>query len=272
MVRKKEGEVSMLYVIVFLVCFLSSIAGAICGIGGGVIIKPVLDTFDMMSVAAVSFLSGCTVLSMTTYSVIKSKISGESLIEQKTGFPLAVGAALGGVAGKWLFSLISSLSPDKNRVGAVQAACLFAVTLGTLFYTLYKDKIKTYKVKAPAVCICIGLVLGILSSFLGIGGGPINLVVLFFFFSMSTKTAAENSLYIIFFSQITSLISSAVTGNVPEFEISMLLLMAAGGIGGGIAGRVINKKMSDRLVNRLFIALMIAILFINLYNIYNFTR
>lgn len=272
MVRKKAGKVDMLYVIVFLVCFLSSIAGAICGIGGGVIIKPVLDTFDMMSVAAVSFLSGCTVLSMTTYSVVKSKMSGESLIEQKTGFPLAVGAALGGVAGKWLFSLISSLSPDKNRVGAVQAACLFVVTLGTLFYTLYKDKIKTYKVKAPAVCICIGLVLGILSSFLGIGGGPINLVVLFFFFSMSTKTAAENSLYIIFFSQITSLISSVAAGNVPEFEISMLLLMAAGGIGGGIAGRVINKKMSDKLVNRLFIALMIAILFINLYNIYNFTR
>ena len=188
----------MLYVIVFLVCFLSSIAEAICGIGGGVIIKPVLDTFDMMSVAAVSFLSGCTVLSMTTYSVVKSKMSGESLIEQKTGFPLAVGAAL--------------------------------------------------------------------------GGGPINLVVLFFFFSMSTKTATENSLYIIFFSQITSLISSVAAGNVPEFEISMLLLMAAGGIGGGIAGRVINKKMSDRLVNRLFIALMIAILFINLYNIYNFTR
>ena len=205
----------MLYIIVFLVCFLSSIAGAICGIGGGVIIKPVLDALGVMSVSAVSFLSGCTVLSMTTYSVLKSKMSGESRIEKKTGFPLALGAAFGGVAGKWLFSLISSLSPDKDKVGAVQAACLFVVTLGTLLYTLYKDKIRTYQVTAPAVCVAIGLVLGILSSFLGIGGGPINLVVLFFFFSMSTKTAAENSLYIIFFSQIASLVSSLLTGSVP---------------------------------------------------------
>lgn len=234
------------------------------------IIKPVLDSLNIMSVSAVSFLSGCTVLSMTTYSVIKSRMSGESLIEQKTGFPLAVGAAFGGVAGKWLFSVISSFSPDKNRVGAVQAACLFVVTLGTLLYTLCKDRIKTCKVTAPTVCISIGLVLGILSSFLGIGGGPINLVVLFFFFSMTTKTAAENSLYIIFFSQITSLISSVMTGSVPEFGMSVLFLMVAGGIGGGIAGRMINKKMSERLVNRLFIALMVAILFINLYNIYRF--
>ena len=260
----------MLYIIVFLVCFLSSIAGAICGIGGGVIIKPVLDALGVMSVSAVSFLSGCTVLSMATYSVLKSKMSGESRIEKKTGFPLALGAAFGGVAGKWLFSLISSLSPDKDKVGAVQAACLFVVTLGTLLYTLYKDKIRTYQVTAPAVCVAIGLVLGILSSFLGIGGGPINLVVLFFFFSMSTKTAAENSLYIIFFSQIASLVSSLLTGSVPEFQISMLMLMAAGGIGGGVAGRVINKKLTDGLVNRLFIVLMVVILFINIYNIYRF--
>lgn len=261
----------MLYIVVFLVCFLSSTAGAICGIGGGVIIKPVLDAFGVMSVSAVSFLSGCTVLSMTTYSVLKSKLSGESHIEQKTGFPLAVGAAFGGVAGKWLFSLISSLSPDRDKVGAVQAACLFVVTLGTLFYTIYKDRIKTYHVTAAAVCVVIGLVLGILSSFLGIGGGPINLVVLFFFFSMPTKTAAENSLYIIFFSQIASLLSSAVSGSIPEFKISMLVLMAAGGIAGGVAGRTVNKKLSEKLVNRLFMVLMVVILFINLYNIYRFT-
>lgn len=38
-----------------------------------------------------------------------------------------------------------------------------------------------------------GSVLGIFSSFLGIGGGPINLMILSFFFSMDTKTAAFNS-------------------------------------------------------------------------------
>ena len=87
----------------------------------------------------------------------------------------------------------------------MQALCLLIVTLGTLIYTICKAKIKTYQVDDAISCILIGIFLGIMSSFLGIGGGPINLVVLFFFFSMSTKIAAENSLYIIFFSQIASL-------------------------------------------------------------------
>ena len=50
--------------VAFLVSFLASTAGAICGIGGGVIIKPVLDLFQMASVSTISFLSGCTVCTL----------------------------------------------------------------------------------------------------------------------------------------------------------------------------------------------------------------
>ena len=87
----------------FVICFSASVIGAICGIGGGVIIKPILDAFHMLDDAAISFLSSSTVLSMTTYSVIKSKLSGESHIDSKIGFPLALGAAFGGLIGKWMF-------------------------------------------------------------------------------------------------------------------------------------------------------------------------
>ena len=68
----------MIYLIFLVVCFGASIVGAICGIGGGVIIKPVLDSFGVLDVTAISFLSGCTVLSMTTYSVLKNKISSST--------------------------------------------------------------------------------------------------------------------------------------------------------------------------------------------------
>ena len=57
----------MIYLIFLVVCFGASIVGAICGIGGGVIIKPVLDSFGVLDVTAISFLSGCTVLSMTCF-------------------------------------------------------------------------------------------------------------------------------------------------------------------------------------------------------------
>ena len=58
-----------MYVIYFLICLGASILGAISGIGGGVIIKPVLDSLGTLNVSTISFLSGCTVLSMTTMTL-----------------------------------------------------------------------------------------------------------------------------------------------------------------------------------------------------------
>ena len=259
-----------LYLIFLGVSFGASVAGAICGIGGGVLIKPILDAFGVLSVASISFLSGCTVLSMSCYSVLKARLSKESLVDLKTGTPLAIGAAIGGVTGKMMFQYLSDMFTNKDQVGAIQAVCLLIITLGTMIYTLKKDQIKTLHVQNPLVCIAIGLVLGICSSFLGIGGGPINLVVLFYFFSMDTKTAAQNSLYIILFSQITSLVNTLITHTVPEFEVGLLILMVGGGILGGAAGRIVNKRMDVNMVNKLFIGLMAVIMLICAYNIYQF--
>lgn len=261
----------MLYLIFFIICFSASVIGAICGIGGGVIIKPVLDAFGVMSVASISFLSGCTVLSMTTYSVIRSRRKKSASLDTEVGFPLAVGAAVGGVIGKNLFTMVSGCFADQNMVGAVQAACLLAVTLGTLLYTLWKHKIPTLHIRNRILCALIGCALGIMSSFLGIGGGPINLVVLFFFFSMPTKMAAETSLYIIFFSQLTNLLVTIGTRRVPEFSPGVLVLMVCGGILGGMCGRKINSRIDEKTVEKLFVGLMAVIICINIYNILKFT-
>ena len=252
-------------ILFFVVAFLSSIVGAICGIGGGVVIKPVLDMLQMGAPATINFLSGCTVLSMSLYSVGKALRAGDSKVEMSTGTPLAIGAALGGVVGKEMFSAVKNFFDGSPMVGGVQAVALGIITLGTLLYTVNKAKIRTHRTSNKAVCVVIGLLLGIMSSFLGIGGGPINLVVLGFCFSMDTKTAAANSLYIILFSQTASLIATLISG-MPEFRIFALALMVAGGIGGGIVGRKLNKKMDNRAVDKLFIGLMVLIVGICVYN------
>lgn len=253
-----------------IVSFGASVVGAICGIGGGVVIKPTLDMFGWTSVATISFLSGCTVLAMSCYSVGKSLHAGESSVEFRIGTPLAVGAAIGGVLGKYIFTAIKDASPNPDMVGAIQSGCLAVITVGTLVYTLYKNHIRTNRVHNLLACVGIGLTLGIMSSFLGIGGGPINLVVLHYFFSMETKVAAANSLYIILFSQITSLFTTIVTNTVPAFTIITLLLMVIGGVAGGAVGRVVNKRLNNSSVDKLFIALMICIIAISVFNTWKF--
>ena len=137
----------------------------------------------VIPVNTISFLSGCTVFSMAVISVGKQIYSGKKQnFDRKKGSWLAAGAVAGGIAGKSLYQMILRRLPDTQRVGAVQAAVLLAVTAGTLIYTLKKDRIITKHVTNRTACAVIGMMLGIMSAFLGIGGGPVNLVVLFYFF------------------------------------------------------------------------------------------
>lgn len=201
-----------MYFFYFLVCICAAALGAISGIGGGVIIKPVLDAVSGLSVSTISFLSGCTVLAMSAVSVIHGW-NGDGEIDPVKGTLLAIGGSVGGIAGKWIFDIVRCSFGNDNLAGSVQSILMIVLTLGVLVYVLNKSKIRGMQVRNPFACVLIGLILGIMSSFLGIGGGPINLAVLYFFFSMDTKTAALNSLYIILFSQIFSFCTTAFQGN-----------------------------------------------------------
>lgn len=260
-----------LTIIVFAVSLLSSIVGAICGIGGGVIIKPVLDATGIMSVSAISFLSGCTVLSMSVVSVFKNMRSGTNSLDLKTSTLLAFGAVIGGVTGKHGFQMLKESAGNEALIGMVQASILLAITVGTLVYTILKSRVKTKQYKSKGVLVLVGLILGVMSSFLGIGGGPMNLIALEYFFSMRTKEAAFNSIYIIMFSQIASLIQIFLTGTMPEISIVYGLLMVGGGILGGNIGSIVNKRIDEKAVNKLFIVLLMVIIGINVYNIIRFS-
>lgn len=259
-----------MYLLYFLVSLIASTIGGICGVGGGVIIKPVLDATGTMSVTNISFLSGCTVLSMSIISVLRSS-KNKGVLDIRVSTTLAIGGIIGGVFGKTLFDLLKEILENENHLGAVQAVLLTIITVGTLIYSIYSKKIKTNKVNSIMICLFIGIFLGMVSTFLGIGGGPINLTVLFFFFSMDTKKAAANSLYVIMFSQLASLAQTVIKGNVPPVSISVVLLMVTAGVLGGIIGGRINKKISSNVVDKLFIGFMIVIIGISTYNVLKFT-
>lgn len=248
----------------FLVCLVATTVGGISGVGGGVIIKPVLDATSGMPVSTVSFLSGCTVLAMTITSMLRSR-GGEVKVEPRRGTLLAIGGALGGIAGKELFELVRA--SGAWVVSVAQQGMMILLTLGVLAYTLNRTRIATRQVRHPAACTAIGLALGVLSAFLGIGGGPINLAALYYFFSMDSKTAALNSLYIILFSQAASFLHTVLRGTVPEFEWPVLLAMVVGGVAGGTLGRSVSKRLSNRGVDRLFFWLLIVITGISCYNL-----
>ena len=251
----------------FLISFVASTIGAITGIGGGVLIKPVLDSFQELSVSTISFLSSATVLSMSGYRVLRSGISRDSTIRTDTAVALGIGSAIGGVLGKDLFKRLSAMFVDSDIVGALQSACLLVVTILTFIYTVHSMKISTKHVKNKMLTVLIGVGLGAISAFLGIGGGPMNLIVLEYFFSMDIKTAAQNSLMIILLSQSASLLSTLITRSVPQFSPFLLCVMLIGGISGGFVGRLLNRRMTPGHIRVLFGATMAAIMLLCMRNI-----
>lgn len=261
----------MTIAIFFLISFIASTIGAISGIGGGVIIKPVLDAFGLISVSAISFLSGCTVLSMSVVSLIRGRGNGSGALNMKISTPLAIGAAVGGVVGKSIFDLMKRSMGGDTLIGLIQAVILLLITGGVFWYMQKKNSLVSWRFQNIAVCIFIGLLLGLISAFLGIGGGPINLAVLYLFFSMDAKTAARNSLYIIFFSQITSLLATFITGAIPEFPALMLVFMIIGGVGGGLLGSAVSKRLSGKGVEKVFSLLLFIIAGVCIYNILRFS-
>ncbi|MEH2931172.1 sulfite exporter TauE/SafE family protein [Candidatus Ventrimonas sp. KK005] len=271
----------MTYIIFFAVSILASVVGAICGVGGGVFMKPALDAVGVLPVNTITFLSTCTVISMTSYNVLSSAINtkkggSDNLIDWNLTTWLAVGSAIGGVIGKYLYDIIKNSSANQEIVGGYQALALLIAVFLTLIYTLNKNKYKALEVKNPLILILLGFGLGTLSSFVGIGGGPMNLAVLYFFLSMPTKTAAQNSLYMILISQIASLIVTFLKGSVPEALYQdvdpglwiMLIGMMICGVYGGIIGKKINKKIPTSTVDKLFIILIFVIMGLCVWNIY----
>lgn len=247
-----------------LVCLAATTAGGISGIGGGVIIKPVLDAVSDMPVETISFLSGCTVLAMSVSSMISGRNDTVN-VEKRRGTALAIGAVLGGILGKSMFQTIAVVGC--KAVVVTQQSMMMVLTLLVLVYTLNRSRIPTKNIRQLPGCCCVGLLLGILSSFLGIGGGPINLMVLYYFFSMDTKAAALNSLYIILFSQTASLANTVFTRSIPAFDLTVLLVMVASGILGGRLGRKLSRMLSSRQMDILFLILLVVITLISGYNL-----
>lgn len=259
----------MEFLIYGITCLFATTVGAISGIGGGVIIKPVFDLFTGFPPAAINFLSGCTVLCMSIVSLLRSRGSAVK-VELRRGTLLAAGAALGGIMGKLGFDYIKALAGDDSLVGIVQNTVLALLTLAVCFYMLNKNVIQTKNIRNPAACVLIGMILGVAGAFLGIGGGPINLIVLYYFFSMKTKAAALTSLYIILFSQTTALVSTVCSGKLPEIQLPVLIMMALGGVLGGFLGRGISRKLSPKATDTLFTWVLVLITAISVLNVFRF--
>ena len=102
------------------------------------------------------------------------------------------------------------------------------LTVAVFFYVLFKSRIKQKDIKNKVFSSFAGLFLGLMSSFLGIGGGPINIMVLSY---------------------------------VPSFSYPLLLMMMVFAVIGASAGRSISKRLDSHKIDVMFLWMLVLITF-----------
>lgn len=249
-----------------IIIFCATLFGAFVGLGGGVIIKPLLDLIGHDTISVVNFVSSCAVFSMSISSTIKHIIS-KTRIDFKLIIKISIGAIIGGICGARLFDYLLSIF-DNEVLKGIQGVILGLLLLASVIYINLKNR-KSFNVKNSILTILIGFGMGLIAAFLGVGGGPINVAVLVLFFSLSMKEAAVYSVGTIFFSQLSNIITTAATGNLPKVSIVTIIVAICCAVCGGLVGARVNKASNEKVIKIVFTVMVAGIAIVNFVNGFN---
>ncbi len=255
----------MIGILYFIVIVLANTVGAVSGMGGGVIIKPIFDFIGAHDVAAISFYSATAVFTMSVISTTRQLTSGRKFNWEIVSW-VSVGAVLGGSFGNLAFEAFFSWFGNKDIVQLIQ----IALTMGTLIFAFMYTKYnwKNFQFTHVIWYFSCGLILGFLAILLGIGGGPINVSLLMLLFSISIKDATVYSICTILFSQFAKLLTIALTTGFSRYDLTILWFVIPAAIIGGLLGAKLSNVLSPEKVTIVFQSVILLVLFINLYNAY----
>ncbi len=237
-----------------IIAFLSTVVGAIVGVGGGLVIRPMLGFFDVAKGLA-SFSSASCVFCMGIVSLITTVRKG-ARIQLKETVVLAAGSICGAFAGG---ACIKFVSGEFIKTGYIFAMVFVLICMAARKY------MPRIKLKNPPAQFLTGIVTGGLSGFFGIGGGPFQMTALLLLFDLEAKEAAVQSIFITLLTTASSLIQYAVSG---YWDFSIAVYMIPMAVIGGFVGGLLNRKLDNKYISYLFSATVIFIILMQVYSVF----
>lgn len=249
--------------IYFIIIILANTIGAISGVGGGVIIKPLFESFHFHSLENILFFSCVAVFTMAVTTTAKQLKNGMR-IDVKRGAFISIGSIIGGALGNKLVTGLLQFFGSQREVQLIQITLTVSSFIIVFIYSLRHSR--TLDLQHPLVYLLVGLFLGGFSTMLGIGGGPINVSLLVFVFGLGMKDAAIYSIITILFSQLAKLGEIAVSTGFSSYDSAMLWVIVPAAIIGGYIGGLISHRCCDKRVGQIFTSVVLLVIMINLYN------
>lgn len=251
-------EVLVHFVAPALVGVLIGIASGLLGIGGGTVMVPIFRLAFGMSAT----MSTATSL----FAIIPTSISGAiSHVKGKTCIPaLGIAAGLGGACMSPIGVWLAQLSPDWLVMLAA------ALIIGYSAINMFKKAFKVPRAGQPAAGVdasaptaddsslsrkqllqgaAIGLVAGLASGYVGVGGGFIMVPLMLSIIGIPMRKASGTSLIAVMILAIPGVIEQGIIGNINYLAGIAIVI---GTIPGAVIGARLVTKVPERTLRLLF--------------------
>jgi len=251
--------------IYFAVILLSCIAGSVVGLGGGLFFRPILDAAGFHDVMNVGFFSSSAILAMTAVSTAK-RIRDGMRVDLRLAPIIALGAVLGGTLGNLVLGRLLAVFPEaaSPAVRYIQIAATLAVLTVSLAFTGKSGTVP--RPRNPILIAGLGVLLGTVSTFLGIGGGPLNVPVFMIFFGLAIKEAIAYSLMLILVSHLSRIVTLGLAVSLQSLDLAVLPYVLTAAAVGGFVGTKLNGIFSEATVRRLFRIALCVVMLLNIVN------
>ncbi|WP_427870403.1 sulfite exporter TauE/SafE family protein [Leucobacter luti] len=203
-------------IILMVLGALTGMLSGLFGIGGGVVLVPMMVLFLKFEQRLAAGTSVAAILPAAVVGGIGYAVQGN--VDWIAALALAIGVVVGAQIGSWLLSRVPTAF-----LRWLFMTFLLAVIVSLWFVVPQRDASIDMSPLVIGLLIVTGLATGVLSGLLGVGGGIVVVPVLMFFFGASDLIAKGTSLIM--------LIPGSISGTIGNMRRRNVDLRAAATLG-----------------------------------------
>lgn len=254
------------------------------GVGGGFLTTPLLIFYGIPPTVAAA--SSATQVTGASVSGVISHLA-RNTVDIRMGAVMVVGGIIGAVIGAGLFSLLQALGQIDTVIGI-----LYVLMLGSIGGLMAWESIQTlvrmkngaqtparkrrhhplvaalpmrwrfYKSGlyiSPLAPLLLGMMTGMMTMLLGVGGGFIMVPAMLYLLGMTTQVVVGTSLFQVLFVTMATTLVHSVTTKAVDLVLAMLLLI--GSVTGAQLGTRISRRVQPEYLRVVlaFIVLVVAV-------------
>jgi len=267
--------------VIVLLGFCTGILSGVFGVGGGFLTTPLLIFYGIpptvAAASAASQVTGASVSGVFAHTRNKG-------VDFEMGAVMVVGGLIGALVGAALFSALQAIGQIDVVINV-----LYVILLGTIGGLMLKEGIealrpaKTGKKRAakrrhhpmvaalpyrwrfyasglyisPIAPLILGLVVGILTMLMGVGGGFMMVPAMLYILGMSARVVVGTSLFNILFITMLVTIVHAFTTRAVDIVLAGLLLI--GSVTGAQYGTKIAQTVKPEILRLTLAAIVLGI-------------